>query len=80
MYVIEYTLSDGTVRQSVNMASTEQMAIETFVADHLANRDDDWLDRIESVTATEVKAWARRCPVARRDTADQTHDYQQEIV
>jgi hypothetical protein len=67
MYVIEYTLSDGSSSRTINMATTEQAAIETFVADHLADHaDPDFLGRIASVTATEAKAWAKRCPVAKR--------------
>jgi hypothetical protein len=62
MYVIEYAFTDGTASRSINMASSEQMAIEMLVADHFD--DHDWLNRIESITATEVKTWARRCPVA----------------
>jgi len=78
MYMIEYAFTDGiggscrnseggsdsTASRSINMASTEQMAIEMFVIDHFA--DHDWLDRIARITATEVKTWAQRCPVARR--------------
>ena len=68
MYVIECTLTDGTASRSINMASTEQMAIETWVVDHLADHaDPDWLGRIASITATEAKVWARRCPVAKRE-------------
>ena len=64
MYVIEYVFTDSTASRSINMASSAQMAIEMLVADHFD--DHDWLDRIESITATEVKTWAQRCPVARR--------------